>query len=348
MSRPAVPLDDLRFPWPGTAASGYQGEVAPGIHWLRLPLPFKPEDHINVWLLQDDDGYAVIDTGLADATTRALWEAALAQVPGPANVLRVYVSHHHPDHIGLTRWFADHFGAAIHLPARERELACHLFDPASDGELAGFYRAHGMPIDRDDFVGMRHRFFRTHVQALPERFVALEDGDAFPWGDATWQVRLAGGHTPAHLLLHCPAKGVLITGDHILPEIVTNIGALSFDPQTRAVANYLASLETCADLPADTLVLPAHGLPFTGLRARCTQLGGIHRVRLNGVLRACARGESVWNMLPSIYGRELTGLGALLGFNQTKAYLDYLADQGRVAAHPDDDGIVRYRQIEAA
>ncbi|MCX8018397.1 MAG: MBL fold metallo-hydrolase, partial [Rhodocyclaceae bacterium] len=179
------------------------------------------------------------------------------------------------------------------------------------------------------------------------QIVAVEDKARFEIGGVEWEVHLAGGHTPAHMLLFCPARKVLIAGDHILPEIVTNIGALSFDPEETPVADYLASLDRLAALPADTLVLPAHGLPFTGLAARCRRLREIHQERLLGVWRAAANDTTVWAMLPHIYGREMSGLVALLGFNQTKAYLDYLVTQGGVVATADASGIMRYRQNEA-
>lgn len=330
------------------AEFGYQAEVAPGIHWLRLPLPFKPEDHINVWLLEDaEEGgrLAVVDTGLADAASRALWESALSGRPA---VRRVFVTHHHPDHIGLAAWFAETHDAEIHLPAVEAALAERLLRPQGDEDMADIYAAHGMPIDRADFAELRHRFYREHVQALPAHTVAVAASQRFRWGGVDWIAHLAGGHTPAHMLLHCPARKVLIAGDHILSDIVTNIGALFFDPAATPVADYLASLERCDALPPDTLVLPAHGLPFHGLQARCNQLREIHRERLEGVFRACTAADTVWGMLPHIYGREMSGLGALLGFNQTKAYLDHLSAQGRVVGQCDAAGIVRYRQKLAA
>jgi glyoxylase-like metal-dependent hydrolase (beta-lactamase superfamily II) len=323
---------------------GYQAEVAPGIHWARLQLPFKPEDHINVWLLRGEDGYRLVDTGLDDPATRALWDEILAALPGKATIREVFVTHHHPDHCGLAAWFESAHGARIFMAERECALAAGMLAEDDDGENDALSR-HGM-ITGAGHRALRHTFYRSHVRALPRHPIPLTDGSSTCWGTERWRTHLVGGHTPAHAVFHCPDRNVLITGDHILPDIVTNIGALAAEEGTTPVADYLASLERCDTLPDDVLVLPAHGLPFIGLQARCRQLREIHHERLAGACRACAEPSTVAELLPRLYGRELTGLGALLGFNQTKAYLDYLAMQGRVASACDSDGRVLFRQTE--
>lgn len=327
-------------------AAGYQAEVAPGVHWVRLPLPFKPEDHINVWLVAGEAGYLLIDTGLDDAATRALWGEVLAALPAPRRIARVIVTHHHPDHCALAAWFAAQ-GAAVSMAPREWAIARGLIDDDAAADGAEAFDRHGMG-EGEDFVALRRAFYRSHVPALPERVDALADGDAIAWGGAAWRVYLVGGHTPAHAVLHCPEKNLLITGDHVLPDIVTNIGALAAEAGATPVADYLASLERCDRLPEDVLVLPAHGLPFVGLRARCAELRAVHRERIDGAWRHCATGApTVGELLPRLYGKELAGLAALLGFNQTKAYLDYLVAQGRVRAVPDAEGRMRFHQTTA-
>ncbi len=322
-------------------ALGYQTEVAPGIHWARLPLPFTPEDHINVWLLRGEDGYRLIDTGLDDEATRALWDEILAALPGKAAIREVLVTHHHPDHCGLAAWFESVHGARIFMAERERALAADMLGADHDGEDEVFFR-HGMAPGAG-YRALRRDFYRNHVRRLPNELLPLIEGGG-AWGAERWRTYLVGGHTPAHAVFHCPDRNVLITGDHILPDIVTNIGALAAEEGSTPVADYLASLERCDALPNDVLVLPAHGLPFYGLQARCRQLREIHRERLAGVCRACAQPSTVAELLPRLYGRELVGLSALLGFNQTKAYLDYLATQGQVASTYERDGRVLFRQ----
>lgn len=330
---------------------GYQGTIAPGLHWARLPLPYERENHINVWLLEDgSDGdtrlYTLVDTGQDDAQTRALWPEILAALPGPARIRRLLVTHHHPDHLALAAWIKGEHGCDVLMPAAEIAQATELLREADDAAekhqaaaFAAFYASHGMAAQDDDAW---RRFYRGLVSTLPHA-LPLADGDALDIGGTRWQASLAGGHAPAHLLLHAPALGVLITGDHILPEIVTNIAMPATEVGGNPLADYLASLERAAALPPDTLVLPAHGLPFTGLAQRCGDLAAIHRQRRAATLRACAAPRSLSELLPALYGRALSGLGGRLAFNQTRAYLASLEAQGAVACDRGSDGSIRYQ-----
>lgn len=334
-----------------TATLGYQGLIAPGIHWARLPLPYTREDHINVWLLEDGRAgntklYTLVDTGQDDAPTRALWPDILAALPGPARIRRLVVTHHHPDHLALAAWFEREHGCEVLMPAAEIAEATELLRAADDttetqqaAAFAAFYGSHGMAEQEDDAW---RRFYRGLVSALPH-IAPLADGDSIDIGGTRWQARLAGGHSPAHLLLHAPALGVLISGDHILPEIVTNIAMPAVDDGGNPLAAYLESLTRAATLPADTQVLPAHGLPFTGLPARCVELADIHRQRRDATLRACDTPRSLNELLPVLYGRALSALGGRLAFNQTRAYLASLEAQGAVVCDRGSDGSIRYQ-----
>lgn len=335
---------------------GYQGTIAPGIHWARLPLPYEREDHINVWLLDDGRAgdtllYTLVDTGQDDAPTRALWPDILAALPGPARIRRLVVTHHHPDHLALAAWFQGEHGCEVPMPAAEIAAANELLRAADEqaekhqaAAFAAFYASHGMAAQDDDAW---RRFYRGRVSALPHA-KPLADGDSMDIGGARWQACLAGGHAPAHLLLHAPALGVLIAGDHILPEIVTNIAMPAVDDGGNPLADYLSSLERAAALPRETLVLPAHGLPFTGLQQRCGNLADVHRQRRAATLRACDAPRSLSELLPALYGRALSGLGGRLAFNQTRAYLASLEAQGAIARDRGSDGSIRYRQARTS
>ncbi len=92
-------------------------EVAPGIHWLRLPLPMVL-NHVNCYALDDGDSWTLVDTGMATKHAKALWQALLAVPLRGKPVARLIVTHHHPDHIGLAGWFQEQGVELDHHPHR--------------------------------------------------------------------------------------------------------------------------------------------------------------------------------------------------------------------------------------
>jgi glyoxylase-like metal-dependent hydrolase (beta-lactamase superfamily II) len=261
-------------------------EVAPGVRWVRMRLPFAL-DHINLWLLADRDaqgrdGWAIVDCGIDNAETRAMWEQVFA---GDAlqgrPVLRVIVTHMHPDHIGLAHWLTARWSS----PASE----CRLWISATDwnaarmasggaGGAAGgdgaarFFALHGL-VEPSALEQIRARssYYPGLVPAVPQRFRRLMDGQQVTVGDHAWRCIAGYGHAPEHIALHAPGLGdggVLISGDMVLPRISTNVSVYDLEPESDPLALYLASIARLRELPPATLVLPSHGRPFTGLHGR--------------------------------------------------------------------------------
>src|SRR3982751_2300133 len=108
----------LIFPFPAPAPPGACLEVLPGVRWLRMPLPFAL-DHINLWLLKDGDGWTQIDCGIADDTTRELWQSHFVTSLEHRAVQQVIATHYHPDHMGNAEWLTSHFGCALVTPQAE-------------------------------------------------------------------------------------------------------------------------------------------------------------------------------------------------------------------------------------
>ena len=114
------PLGDA-LPALGTAI-----EVAPGVRWLRMGLPFAL-DHINLWLLrdrQDDiDGWTIVDCGISNDATRAAWEQVFAEQLDGLPVLRLIVTHMHPDHIGLAHWLTERWQVRMWISSTDYNAA---------------------------------------------------------------------------------------------------------------------------------------------------------------------------------------------------------------------------------
>ncbi|HMH78351.1 MAG TPA: MBL fold metallo-hydrolase, partial [Candidatus Udaeobacter sp.] len=101
----AAPAPGLTHPWPEPPEGGTSILVAPGIRWIRMPLPFQL-NHINLWVLDDEAGVTVVDTGIGLPPTRDLWETLFTGELAGRPLVRVLVTHFHPDHIGNADWLA--------------------------------------------------------------------------------------------------------------------------------------------------------------------------------------------------------------------------------------------------
>lgn len=342
----------LHYPF-GAAlpATGAALPVAPGLAWLRMPLPFAL-DHINLWLLDDcfgparQPGWSVVDCGVADDASRAGWERLFAAGMNGLPLQRVLATHCHPDHIGLADWLCRRAGAPLWMTCGEygfaRMLAAAL--PGLDGAAAlPHFQRHGLAPDLLEQIRGRKHYYPSLVPAVPPSYTRLHDGQTLAIGAHDWRVITGCGHSPEHAALYCAGLNALIAGDMVLPRISTNVSVFAVEPEANPLQSYLDSLGKFAGLPDDTLVLPAHGKPFRGLHTRIAQLRAHHDERLAEVLRACADWRSAAEIVPLMFRRALDAhqLGFALG--EALAHLHLLLARGAVRRAGGADGVIRFR-----
>jgi len=335
----------LEYPVPEVPAPAQLHEVADGVRWLRMPLPFAL-DHINLWLLRDGDGWTVVDTGFGNGATQKLWDQVLAERLDGRPITRIVVTHLHPDHLGLAGWLAERFGVDVWMTQAEFLLA-HVFWSTSGGEgdalarAATLYERHGLDAPRVAKIASRAGSYRLAIPALPGAFRRLLDGDRLVIDGREWRVIVGRGHSPEHAALHCPSLGVLISGDMVLPKITTNVSVLPFEPEGDPLGLYLASLRRFAELPQDTLVLPSHGLVFRGLHRRLEQLAAHHEERFALIVDACARPCTAAELLDRLFRRELDTHQLSFAMGEAIAHLNHLMHAGRLRRLADD-GVYRF------
>ena len=227
-SMPAV----LEYPFPAPPAPGATIEVAPRIHWLRMPLPFAL-DHINLWLLADDDGFTLVDCGYGDGPTRALWEQHFATLLAARPLARIVATHCHPDHVGNAAWLSARTGAPVAMTHAEF-LTAHALAGQHGGYGAAptiaLFRKHGMAPEHIAAFDARGNPYRRGVPELPATFDRLLDGDTRTLGGTAWTVVEGHGHSPEHASLFSRERGVLISGDMLLPKISTNVSVWAPEP----------------------------------------------------------------------------------------------------------------------
>src|SRR5574343_897632 len=334
----------LHYPFSHPPAAGALQQVADGVFWLRMPLPFQL-DHINLWLLRDGEGWMIVDTGFPDDEVRATWQTILAGLNGP--VTRLVVTHFHPDHLGLASWLQAETGAALWMTTGEF-LTAHAVWHEVGGHGARFmveqFRQHGLDAARLEKFATRGSGYRKAVPSLPEHYHRVKSGDALTIDGRLWQALIGYGHAPEHLALYCPELDVLISGDMLLPRISTNISVFAATPEADALRWYLASLEEMAQkMSANTQVLPSHGLPFTGVQERVDDLQQHHHERLQALENSCEQApKSAADLLDVLFNRQLDTQQTMFAMGEAIAHLNYLEQAGRLIRQVSAEGVSRY------
>ena len=335
----------LQYPFPDLPPPGRTVCVVPGVHWLRMPLPFAL-DHINLWLLEDGDQWAIVDCGIGNEATQSLWRQVIDSSIGTGTVSRVIATHHHPDHIGNAGWLTRRFNAPLWIPQGEY-LSAHALCEGSAGhgrdQLAELYRCNGLDESHTPGILKGREHFRNSVPDFPLSYRRISEADQIRIGPNTWTVIMGFGHAPEHAALYCESLEVLISGDMVLPRISTNVSVPASQPEADPLRLFLESLTRYAALPSRTLVLPSHGLPFRGMQERVAQLKEHHRLRLAELLDACESPKCAADVLDLLFRRKLDSHQMLFAMGEAMAHLHYLHEQGAVR-RIKDEGVVRYQR----
>jgi glyoxylase-like metal-dependent hydrolase (beta-lactamase superfamily II) len=327
-------------PEPGTSR-----EVAPGVRWVRMPLPFPP-DHINLWLLADGDAWTIVDTGLFREEAQRYWEAIFAADLGGKKVTRILVTHFHPDHIGLADWLCRRWDAPLWMTAAEWYMARAIHGSGAQADIdtrLAFYRANGATDELLVEAQKPNSFYRRGVPEVPPVFHRLRGGEGIEIGGRDWVPIIGRGHAPEHACLHAKEIATLICGDILLPRISPNVSVWPPEPLANPLRDYLESLDNFRDLPADTLVLPAHGLPYRGLHTRVAELKEHHAVRLERLAQAMKEKPlSAVDCFPLLFRRPIGPNNIGLATGEALAHLHYLEATGRARRERDAQGIWRF------
>jgi len=353
----------LDYPFAATLPqAGATLEIAPGIKWIRMALPFAL-DHINLWLLRDEvddanqpgskrQGWSIVDCCISSEVSKAQWEAIFASQLEGLPILRVIVTHMHPDHIGLAHWLCQRWSTERHV--------CRLWVSATDyhtarlgsqsttgfggDSAARFFAAHGLTDPQSlEKIRARAGYYPSLVPEVPASFRRLMDGDTLRIGGRDWRCISGYGHAPEHIALHCAEAAVPISGDMVLPRISTNVSVYDIEPEANALALFLASIDKFLSLNPATLTLPSHGKPFRGLHTRIRQLHDHHRDRLAEVMHACSANPcSAGDILPIMFKRELDLHQTTFAMGEVVAHLHLLWFGGQLQRTLERDGIYRF------
>ena len=338
-------MPGLSYPFEAGPEPGHLIEVAPRVHWLQMPLPMSL-NHINLYMIEDDKGWIIIDTGIRGDDTRDLWleifDRYVINGPGSNRVSKIICTHMHPDHTGQAGFLHHHWQAPLLMSYSEyyqaRVMAMHMND-GNHWQMSEHFLRNGIEQSfLDELRDMRSSFSpQPEDYPLPGSFVRLSDGDELTIGGAKWQIITGNGHSPEHICLYSPDLRLLISGDQVLPIITSNVSVHPTEPEANPLKGWMSSHDKLqAALPNDLLVLPAHNLPFYGLHERLQELIDHHEDRMLIIEEACVTPHKGVDLLPLMFNRKLEGPTKMMALGECIAHLHLLIDRGRI--QQDFDG----------
>jgi glyoxylase-like metal-dependent hydrolase (beta-lactamase superfamily II) len=347
-------MPQLTFPYADFPPPGTTREVARGVHWLTMPMGGSLA-HINLYLLDDGDGWYVVDTGLGNRTTSELWDRVFRERLDGRPVKGVFCTHMHPDHIGQAGLVTERFQCPLYMTRAEyfQARAFHGSGPGHHSSWLGrrFYERAGMPTD---YMERMRQMWESRgagedsfsMPPLPMGFERIRDGEEFIIGGHAWDVVVGSGHSPEHACLHSKSLGVLISGDQILPIITSNVSVHPTEPEANPLKDWMESHDKFLSTPADTLVLPAHNLPFYGVRERLRQLINHHEDRMLAIEEHCVEPQVARDLLPVLFKRRLDPRQMMMALGEAIAHLHLLMHRNRIERTLGEDGRYYFRSID--
>ncbi len=351
---PAPVRVPLIYPFEAPPPRGETLEVAPGVLWIRMPLPFKL-DHINLWAIDDGEGWAVVDTGVRSEDSIATWRTLFDRSTDGRPISRVFVTHMHPDHVGMAGWLTRKFGCRLWMTRLEylncRALVADTGREAPADALA-FYRRAGWSETAAESYKTRFGDFGKMIYALPDSYRRIHDGEVVRIGQHDWRVIVGSGHCPEHACLYSAELKLLISGDQILPRISSNVSVYPMEPDSNPMAEWLASLDKIErEVPDDVLVLPSHNECFRGLHARIAHLRKGQHTALDRLRRRLEEPRRAVDVFVSLFGRPIDEANVpLLGMatGEALACLNYLLARGDAVCKCDANGVAWYHLSDRA
>lgn len=325
-------------------------EVAAHVWKIVVPIPF-PLRSVNMYALVGKDGWALIDAGMGTPDAREAFALGLQRSNLSLDTLKAIVlTHHHPDHIGLSGELQEQTGAAVYMHPIDEAAIQIIWSgalPQRFGRVSRFFAQHGLPrtelwVSREDPKVMRN------IMRIPahETITLVEDGDSIDLVGERYRVIWTPGHSDGQICLFRESDGAFFAADHVLPRITPNIGLYSDRERPDPLQDYLESLTKVAQLPAH-IVLPGHGEPFADLAGRCAEITAHHEQRLTQILALIKeRPQNAYQITEQIFEHRLRNDEARrMAVAEVLSHLEYLRYKGRVEQHHTTDELILYSVV---
>ena len=338
--------ETLTFPHAGPPPPGNIARIAPGVMWFRLKLPFQL-NHVNIYLIEDEGGWLVIDTGLGTDDCRVGWDTILTGPLKGQRLTGMLVTHFHPDHVGLAGWLAQSFGLPLAMPRTEylyHLMAAHGRGDMYDAAHREFYHTNGLSEETTNVILGRGLNYLRLTTGVPRSYERIKHGDVRRVGGRDFQVLTGGGHALEQAMLVQNSGRLFFAADQVIARISPNVSVHPVEPDDDPLGTYLEDLKSLRRIvPHDVLVLPGHGLPFHGLHARIDELVEHHALRCARVAEACRpRPLSAAELVPALFDRVLDAHQTGFAFGEVLAHVNYMQRGGELTRETGADGVHRF------
>lgn len=352
--------EQLNFPIDYPAVDGEPLELIPGIYVIKMPLQMNLS-HINVYLLERDDGFLIVDTGIPNEPTISHWRRLADTFFKEKPVVGILCTHFHYDHAGLAQFLSGLFHAPVHMSFGEYYTLRSLAVEHRDERIAAqrqFLCDMSVPMEICASIA-KMCSADPYVTYKPKQFVRMHQNSMYEAADRTFRTLTGRGHSPEHICLFSDnasstssenAEGdeyfpaVLIAGDQLLPDISSNIFVPDTEPFADSLQHWFDSLNMLFNLPENTLVLPSHGSAFVGIKERVVQLKNHHQDVLDNIIRHAknARHFTPFDALKWVFPHIHKPVDIMLAQSEVMAHINYLVSTNQLRNLSPRDGVGPY------
>ena len=302
-----------------------------------MPGPLK---EVQVHLVELDEGYLLVDTGWGlPETLRALEDGLKTHGVAWTDIKTLVVTHLHPDHVGNAQEVLDRSGARYLMHQVDAENLATVAKMGRSPHFDEGWKIAGVPAERQQELDLLMRENRRSFPARQPDW-PLKGGERIAIRGGTLEVVWTPGHSAGHICLYSPEHRYLIAGDHILEFITPNVG---WRPDGDMLGQFLDSLDRVEALDVDW-VIPSHGKPFSGLKARVEHIRKHHDQRFQKILNVITEQPlSVHDLVGKIWRRKLGALEHNFAVLELLAHMEYMRRRGPVSADARPDGALEWR-----
>lgn len=317
----------------------------PDVYVIKVPLPGNPLRELNSYLILSGGEALIIDTGFKHPTSKEALMGALEELHIDRQNLKIFLTHLHTDHIGLTDEVAGE-NTTIYMSGEDYGRYRESLDPAHWKESDALFLQEGFSKE-----GLEQIVTTNPARKyMPDRIFTAQtvsDGDMFYVGNTKAVCVQTNGHTPGHFCLYLPKEEIMFAGDHILYDITPNITA--WMGVEDSLGDYLRNLDKIREYPMQ-MALPGHREVSKPVEERIAEIKRHHQIRLDGTIQIIrehpgSNADEIaaglkWSMRGKSW-EEFPMEQKWFAVGETIAHLDYLRHEN-VVKKEMQDGIYRY------